>query len=54
MLQYRKLYEGPVIGGTARVDKGYVWAADQILEIDLRTAAVRSLCSLPVTLNYIP
>lgn len=50
--EYKKLQEGTVIRGTVKEDKGYLFAYDKLIEVDLATANLRTICHLPQLPNY--
>ena len=50
--EYKQLIEGMVIRGTVKDDKGYLFADDKIMEIDLETSTTRNISVLPVFPNY--
>lgn len=50
--KYTRLIEGNVVRATLVGDQGYLFANDQLIEIDLKSASLRSVCQLPSTPNY--
>jgi len=46
------LVDGPVVRGTVVEDKGYVFAGDKLIEINLDTSDLRTICMLPVLPDY--
>lgn len=49
---YRKLQEGMVIRGTVKEEKGYLFADDKLIEVDLGTENLRTITHLPQFPNY--
>lgn len=50
--EYKKLQEGMVVRGTVKDEKGYIFANDKLLEVDLGTGDLLTICLLPQIPNY--
>lgn len=49
---YKKLIDGMVIRAAVKEEKGYLFADDKLVEVDLGTGEIRIVSSLPLTPSY--
>lgn len=50
--EYKKLIYGMVSRGTVKEGKGYIFADDKVMEVDLKTGEAGNICILPVSPDY--